>query len=438
MGSQIIELLRNRGKTGSPLGMYSACTANEYVIEAVMEENMKYNMPVLIEATANQCNQYGGYTGMTPNGFACFIKSIAKKIGLPQEKIILGGDHLGPLTWQNEPEKDAMKKSEELVKEYVLAGFTKIHIDTSMRLKDDSIHERLSEKIIADRAVRLIEVCEKAYLKRREEYPKSPPLAYVIGSEVPIPGGAQETEDSVAVTKPYQFESTYETFRLAFEKKGLSEAFERVIAVVVQPGVEFGDDFVVEYDRKKAKDLTEKLNEYPNLVFEGHSTDYQPPQKLREMTEDGVAILKVGPALTFYFKEAVFALAEIEKELELNDQSRFKEVLDETMVQHNENWIKHYHGTEKEISFKRKYSLSDRSRYYFPNSNVRDSLLTLLRNINKENLPISIISQYLPSVLMRLQKENIPLTAENMIKARIKDCIDTYMYAVLPDTNNTI
>ena len=59
-------------------------------------------------------------------------------------------------------------------------------------------------------------------------------------------------------------------------------------------------------------------NENPEkkcIVYEAHSTDYQKKDSLKKMVEDNFAILKVGPWLTFAFREAVFALAKIEEEL---------------------------------------------------------------------------------------------------------------------------
>ena len=79
--------------------------------------------------------------------------------------------------------------------------------------------------------------------------------------------------------------------------------------MVVQPGVEFGSDSVFDYSRSSAAKITGALHRYDRLVLEGHSTDYQTRYALREMVEDGVAILKVGPALTFAVREGLFALA---------------------------------------------------------------------------------------------------------------------------------
>ena len=292
---------------GERAGIYSVCSANLFVIEAAMERALETGTHVLIEATANQVNQYGGYTGMTPDDFAAFVHVIADKTGLPKKQLILGGDHLGPLTWQGEPEKSAMEKSKELIRRFVEAGFTKIHIDTSMMLADDDKTKKLSDKVIAKRAALLANAAEEVYT--------SDPLVYVIGSEVPVPGGAQENDEEISVTTAEQFEQTMEAFEKEFKAKGLVDAFSRIVGVVVQPGVEFSDEGVTPYNREKARELCAGLKKRPGLVFEGHSTDYQTRECLRLMVEDGIAILKVGPALTYALRQALFALNDIENEL---------------------------------------------------------------------------------------------------------------------------
>ena len=127
----------------------------------------------------------------------------------------------------------------------------------------------------------------------------------------------------------------------AFDWYSLSDIWEDVIAVVIQPCVEFGDDSIDEYDRDAAKELIKAMEQYETLVFEGHSTDYQTPQKLRELVEDGVAILKVGPAVTFALKESLFALAKIEDELTIGNEgirSNLIDYIDETMFENLVNW----------------------------------------------------------------------------------------------------
>ena len=269
-------------KKGIPLGIYSACSANELVIEALMERALKDDDCILIEATANQVNQYGGYTRMKPLDFKELIFSLATKVSFPKEKIILGGDHLGPLTWKDLDSKKAMEEAKVLIQQFVLAGFTKIHIDTSMHLGDDDKNIKLDTRVVAKRGAVLCEAAEKVYEQLKSINPNAIQPVYVIGSEVPIPGGSQGEEESIQVTKATDLKETVEAFKEAFYYSNLQAAWESVIAVVVQPGVEFGDESIHEYNRDSAKELTATLKDYPNIVFEGHSTDYQTAKALKK------------------------------------------------------------------------------------------------------------------------------------------------------------
>jgi D-tagatose-1,6-bisphosphate aldolase subunit GatZ/KbaZ len=426
----------NRRNTGILQGVYSACSANEYVIEAVMERALQDSEYALIEATANQVNQFGGYTGMAPVDFKNFVYSIAAKIKMPLSKIILGGDHLGPLTWKNEPAESAMEKSKELINKYVLAGFTKIHIDTSMHLGDDCQEDRLDTGIIAERGAILCKEAENAFAKLQAANPEAVNPVYVVGSEVPIPGGSQEEDEGIQVTKVADFENTVDAFKQAFLKYDLAAAWENVIAVVVQPGVEFGDETIHEYDRAAARELTATLGKYPGIVFEGHSTDYQTSRGLKEMVEDGIAILKVGPALTFAMREGLLALSYMEAEMfkfspEV-EQSNFMEVLDSYMARNPENWIKHYHGNPAKIRYARKYSFSDRCRYYLPAIEVKSSIDRLITNLNSVEMPLTLIKQFMPIQYDKIRNGFIKNDPESLLKDKIINCIDDYMYAVKP------
>lgn len=423
-------------KKGIPAGIYSACSANELVLEACMERAMKDSDYVLIEATANQVNQYGGYTGMKPVDFSRFVYSIAEKVKFPDDKIILGGDHLGPLTWKGLPAEKAMEEAKELIWQFVYAGFTKIHIDTSMHLGDDDKAKKLETTVIAERGAVLAKAAEKAFEELAASNPHALHPVYVIGSEVPIPGGSQGEEEQLQVTSPDDFRETVNLFREEFYRNNLDSAWENVIAIVVQPGVEFGDDSIHEYDRNAAEELCKELKNYPSLVFEGHSTDYQTPEALKEMVEDGIAVLKVGPALTFALREALFALNHIENELLKGrngiELSNFIEVLDETMVNKPENWIKHYHGNDEKLRLSRKYSFSDRSRYYLPLPEVQQALDRLMRNLKTVDIPLSLISQYMPVQYDRIRSGLLGKDPESLAKDRVINCIDQYLYGTKP------
>lgn len=427
-------LLKNRSVRNEK-GVWSCCSANEYVIRAALRRAKAHNTVALVEATANQVNQSGGYTGMTPSDFRGFLAKLAEQEEFPEDRLICGGDHLGPLTWQHLPESQAMKNAEELVRSYVLAGFSKIHIDTSMRVADDDTKERLSDAVIARRGARLAAVAEEAFSQYCLNHPEAPAPVYVIGSEVPIPGGAQENEESVTVTTAADCNNTISAFEAAFREKGLVNAWNRVVAVVVQPGVEFADESVVEYNREAAVELTASLSNHKGMVFEGHSTDYQPRECLKQMVEDGIAILKVGPALTFALREGIFALEEIEQEIvKLSGiaPSNFRWILEQVMTDDTGYWKKYYHGDYRKKRYARAYSFSDRSRYYLTNPEVKKALNLLLNNLATCEIPLALLSQYLPKQYTKVRSGLLKNRAEDLLIDRVGDCIDDYLYAVLP------
>lgn len=420
-------------KNGLSVGVVSVCSANNFVIKSAMKKALEHGLPALIEATANQVDQNGGYTGMRPADFVAYIQRIADEQHFPWDRIILGGDHLGPLTRKHLPEADAMAHAEKLVREYVLAGFSKIHLDTSMRLKSDPIDRPLSVSTISERGARLCKVSEEAFKQRVTAHPKSTPPLYIIGSEVPIPGGAQSSEEVVAVTTVEQCEETCDTYRRTFKKHGLDDAFNRVMALVVQTGAEFGDSEIYEYNPDQFRTLAEySLLNLP-YVFEGHSTDYQTEASLESMVQDGIAFLKVGPALTFAFREALFILETVEREVYKGTTwtaSNFKNVLDAAMLNNPLNWQGHYHGDARKQRFARQYSFSDRARYYLNEPEVQNSIKCLFNNINNTDIPLSLLSQYMPRELDCLAKTETESKAEDLILMHIGFYLEKYYKAI--------
>lgn len=410
-------------------GIASYCTANELVIEALLEQGKKFNRPILIEGTANQINQFGGYTGMKPADFRDYVFGIADRVKFPHEKIILGGDHMGPLVWSNLPEAQAMNNSRELLRLCVLAGFKKIHLDTSMKLADDPKDQRLSDNVIAERGAILLEECERAYQEMLKQNPNEMHPVYIIGSEVPIPGGSQDEEEGLKVTSVQDFEATISTYKRKFSERGIS--FQDVIAVVVQPGVEFGDKDIHFYDRTEAQELCEALKKFPDIVFEGHSTDYQPPEKLREMVQDGIAILKVGPALTFGLRQGLFALSMIERELiPENSRANFIETLEKVMLENPANWQKHYHGSEHDKFIARRYSYSDRCRYYLSLPEIKSAITKLFAHIDSSEIPAGMLRQYMPRQYERVRDGVLEMKAAELAKDCVNEIAEDYNYAV--------
>jgi D-tagatose-1,6-bisphosphate aldolase subunit GatZ/KbaZ len=235
------------------------------------------------------------------------------------------------------------------------------------------------------------------------------------------------------VTRVEHVRTTLENFRSAFFERGLGAAWERVIGLVVQPGVEFGDASVFEYDRNHARPLRQCLPASPALVYEAHSTDYQPPLALGQMVEDHFAILKVGPWLTFAFREAVFALSQIEREWMRNRRgaeiSQVPEALDQAMLSNPAHWNSYYHGDETELHLARRYSFSDRSRYYWPEPAVERELQKLVANLSAAPPPLTLVSQYLPEQYDGVRTGAIRNQPSALIQDRIRKVLRIYSHA---------
>ena len=366
-----LRAILEKRKQGMPFaGIPSFCTANELAIEACLRQALRFDDPVLVEATANQVNQFGGYTGMTPANYRDLVYRIADGVGFPREKIILGGDHLGPLTWQSEPEEIAMGNAAELVRQFVEAGFKKIHLDTSMRLSGDPAS--LPVETVARRGAALYAVCEAAYQKLRRDNPQEARPAFIIGSEVPIPGGAQEAEDSVSVTEPAAVRETLRVYREQFAKRGLDGAFDNIIGIVVQPGVEFGDGEVFRYDRAKAAALVRAMREQKGIV---------------------------------------------------------PEALEAAMLREPDNWKKYYSGTEAEQALKRKFSFSDRCRYYFAKEGVGRTVEKLFCNLSGVAIPMGLLHQYLPNQYAKVRAGTLPPEPRRLAGDCVVHLVEDYNYA---------
>jgi D-tagatose-1,6-bisphosphate aldolase subunit GatZ/KbaZ len=421
---RVRELLRNNRLAGRG-GIYAVCSAHSAVIEAAVQQSLEDGSVLLVESTSSQVNQFGGYTGLTSNQFAQFVHSSTKRAGLPPERVLLGGDHSGPFPWRNEASASALTKACALVHDCVIAGYQKIHLDASMPCADDE--KGISERTVAERAAILCQAAEEAY---RELPSGSPQVLYVVGTEVPAPGGESVDAHSPAVTKPEEAQRTLESFRLAFIKRGMSFAWERVIALVVQPGVDFGSNAIFGYDRAKAQSLSAALSEHPGIVFEAHSTDYQSPQALARMVEDHFAILKVGPWLTFAFREAVLALGAIERELfttrSTREISHVREALEAAMVRDPTHWRSYYRGDEEEVCRDLIFGYSDRCRYYWHQPAVQVEIARLLDNLGDRPIPLTLISQYLPLEYEAIRSAELQAVPARMVQYHIRRVLRVY------------
>lgn len=400
------------------------CSAHPLVIEAAALQAKADAGPLLVEATSNQVDQYGGYTSMRPADFSALVYRIADQVGLPRAQVVLGGDHLGPNRWRALGSAEAMDRSETLVAAYVRAGFTKIHLDCSMACVDDPTP--LPGALVAARAARLARVAERtaAGLEPPAE------VSYVIGTEVPVPGGARESIEALTPTVPRAARKTLAEHQAAFAEAGIAEAWQRVAALVVQPGVEFDGAGVVDYDPVAARDLRDVITEHPGIVFEAHSTDYQTRTALAALVRDHWAVLKVGPGLTFALREALFALAAIEGELVAPaDRSKVVSALEAAMLADPTWWSGYYDGDQDQQRLARRYSYSDRSRYYWPDPTVSAAVERLFHNLDRTGIPLPMLSQHLPNQYPRVRAGILAGDARALAVDHVRDVLRDYAYA---------
>lgn len=413
------------GRTG---GRVSVCSSHPGVLRTVFARAKEDGGPVLVEATANQVNQFGGYTGMRPREFANFVNGLAEAAGLAPSRVVLGADHLGPHVWKDGPSRRALEKAAALARLCVETGFRKIHLDTGWGCADDP-EPLLSPETAARRAASVCRAAEEAAARRGGEC--SP--FYVIGAEVPPPGGSLGTGEEAPVTPVGTVSQTLDAYEAQFRRTGLQAAWERVVAVVVQPGVEFGDEAVAPYRREKARCLSDYHDRLPpGVTYEIHSTDYQTPGSLRGLVRDHFPLLKVGPCLTHAFREAVFALEHVEREWLTGRPgvglSRLREVLESVMTEHPEHWRGRYRGTESDLRFLRSFSLRDRVRYYWPQPAVAAALQRLMRNLDRP-IPPALLSQYFPDLVPEIQAGRLPPRPPDLVDRRIRAALDPYLAA---------
>ncbi|MCY3879796.1 MAG: class II D-tagatose-bisphosphate aldolase, non-catalytic subunit [Rhodobacteraceae bacterium] len=405
---------------GEHLGITSVCSAHPLVIEATLLQARDSGDMALIEATCNQVNQDGGYTGMSPAHFREFVEGICARVGFDIAKLVLGGDHLGPNPWKHLPAEEAMTNAEAMIRAYAGAGFTKLHLDTSMGCRGEPA--ALADQATACRAARLAAAAET-------HSPGADPV-YVIGTEVPVPGGATHALGDLQITDPESVFQTYEVHEKAFESLRLQQAFSRVIALVVQPGVEFSHTDIVHFEAGKAQALRRTLQSFPGIVFEAHSTDYQTGDGLHNLVANGFAILKVGPSLTFALREAFYALDAVADILDGHPPSgTLMATMEEAMLSSPRHWQDHYSGNATALWLQRHFSYSDRIRYCWPMAQVEQAVSRLRQRLAERRIPHPVMKQFLPELAECEPQEDIPIRA-------IQNVLRRYQYACSPEARH--
>jgi D-tagatose-1,6-bisphosphate aldolase subunit GatZ/KbaZ len=418
---KILRELVRRNRAGSGEALASVCSAHPDVISASLLLAKAHDTGLLVEATSNQVNQFGGYTGMTPATFVRFVHELADRQGVERERVAFGGDHLGPQAWRDQPAPVAMALAVEMVQDYARAGYEKIHLDCSEGCVGESA--QVGDMLSAERAAELAQACETAAPDGR--------LSYVFGTEVPPPGGARAAEVGAAIspTTPTAARATIAAHEAAFLHRKLGDAWERAVGLVVQPGLEFGPDHIDRFSLDSPNLLSDVLSVRPCLAFEAHSTDYQTPQTFPALAKRHFAVLKVGPALTFAYREALYALDGIAAWVVSGAAPQtLPRIMDKLMLAEPAFWAKHYQGDPARLRILRHFSYADRIRYYWSGPEAAAATARLRASLETAPLPSPLLSQYFgEATLVRADALRGRCgQVEALIYARIQDALEPY------------
>lgn len=410
--SKVLTDIVARNRAGERTAIPSVCSAQPDVLRASMKWAERKDRPIVIEATSNQVNQDGGYTGKTPVDFVADINALAAECGVDRDRITLGGDHLGPQAWRKLPADAAMDKARVLVGAYVSAGFGKIHLDCSEGCAGEGA--QLPDAVTADRTADLARVCEGAAADGS--------TIYVIGTEVPPPGGARVDESGdIPATTPEAAKLTLAAHEDAFAAYGLSDLKPRIAGLVVQPGVEFSPMHVHHMPLDRDPGLRDVMMSWPGLCLEAHSTDYQQPEVFGRLAELGFAFQKVGPALTFAYRQALYAF---DTALQIAGRGvGLIDTMENLMSSEPGYWQGHYSADDQVA---RHVGLADRIRYYWPNPIAQNAVGALRTEAAAQTLADPLLWQvFAPEVLDRAE-ELQGSQVQRLIDAQIEIALDPY------------
>ena len=82
MNNPLLATIRSH-KLRIAAGVTSVCSAHPLVLRAAVEQAAADGGWVLVEATSNQVDQFGRYTGMSPADFRDLVHAVADQHGLP-------------------------------------------------------------------------------------------------------------------------------------------------------------------------------------------------------------------------------------------------------------------------------------------------------------------------------------------------------------------
>ncbi len=408
-----IQSVIEQNRDGATIGLPCFCTANEMVLRTLFECCATHDVPAVIEASSNQVNQDGGYTGMSAADFSQWIGLLSAEYGVANERLVMSGAHLGPRPWSHLSPKDALDKTKNLVKDFAAAGFRKIHLDAPVACNEE---QQPDLQTLATRTARLCEIAEK-------HSPHPDQLVYVLTAPMTEPAFesnfSTEAHRAPPATNAEQLNTTLAAYQEAFIKQGLRHAWTKVVSIDAYLGIGFDHFSVHPLRENPIRRLSTEIMKHDGLSLSATSVDYQSSRNLSTLVENHVVFLKTGPELTFRMRESIFALATIAQQIAVTDTPDIIAVIDSAIIEHPADWAPYFTG---DIAIRKQlhhYSFSDRLRYYWNFPDVRSQLLKFISSLDTIKLPEALVSQHF------LAKEfgTLDIPASQLIHGNVKQSI---------------
>jgi D-tagatose-1,6-bisphosphate aldolase subunit GatZ/KbaZ len=410
----LIDILE-ANRRGERKGIYAVESQNPTVQEVYLRQALADGSPALFEVSAEILDPHGQSGKILPEDFIGKVKQIAVKIGFPLDRLFFGVNGLSPSLWHGESVESALKKTRAFISDIVSLGFNKLGIHAGIHLKGDPADQLLPREVIIAREAALYQAAELAAAGLPDE---EKPL-YVID----VHPGQGMIEGKKDMVRKEDVENTVDRFALTAAAAGLPEIKERLLAARVFLGPGYDSEKVIPFDSSLLKKLSGCVYGYKPVIFEALQTDFQPQMVLDQLVDNHFALLSVGPELTYTMREALFSLAIMENETMIGKPgvylSNFIIELDRAMQSAPQHWQKYYTGNGFEQLVARKYSLYDRSRFYWEDKEVRKTKKRLFDNLMEYPVPLTVLRQFMPYQYERVAAGEL----ENKPDALVMDAV---------------
>jgi D-tagatose-1,6-bisphosphate aldolase subunit GatZ/KbaZ len=363
------------------------------VIAAALRQARDHDMPALIEAPADEVNRFGGSSGLTPDGFAALVRGIAASQNLDRVPLILGAAGLGPLPTAGLGREAALLRAEREVMDFAAAGFTRLQF-----------HGPDAESV-----ARLVAAAEASA-------PAPAALCHALPADF-VPDGD--------VTTPETLARALDLHEAAFAGAGLGPAvWRRVRTVVVRLGLGYGPTYVERFDMEQPDLLSAVLQDRDRIALEVRGADYQTASACADLTRRNVAVLGLGPALSFAWREALYALSHVHGWT--SGSAHVSERMEALMLADPAAWgaddpATAHLATDAQQRMLRHFGFLDRIRHYWPRA--RPELEAMADDLQASGMPYPLLLQYLPpETLGRAARLDLP-PAQAILQAQVEQAL---------------